>query len=122
VLIGGTGADLIGGNGADDILISGSTAFDFNLTALELIRAEWNSARTFADRVVNLSGNGTTGINGSVVLRAAGPGETVSDDATVDLLTGDAGDDWFLLNSTGSRCADRATDMTAFEGLFDLDL
>jgi hypothetical protein len=122
VLIGGRGADLIGGNGADDILVAGYTALDGNLTALSLIRTEWVSVRSYADRVANLSGAGSTGVNGAAVLTDAGAGRTVFDDNAVDSLTGDAGNDWFVFNSLGGVYVDQATDLTAFEGLFDLDL
>lgn len=120
VLIGGRGADLIGGNGADDLLIAGATAFDANLTALNLIRAEWTSGRSFADRVANLSGTGTSGVNGPVVLRTVVADPTVFDDDAVDRLTGGDGTDWFVFHGTGAF-ADQVVDMSEFEGLFDLD-
>ncbi len=119
ILIGGAGADLLGGNGADDILVAGFTSFDANLAALVLIRAEWGSDRSFADRVANLSGAGSTGVNGPAVLRAEGSNRTVFDDAAVDRLAGDEGTDWFLFNSAGDP--DQVTDLTPFEGLFDSD-
>jgi Ca2+-binding RTX toxin-like protein len=122
VLIGGAGADLIGGNGADDVLIASATAFDGNLAALSLIRTEWTSTRSFAERVANLAGTGTTGANGLAALRDEGPNPTVTDDAAVDRLTGDAGNDWFVFNSVGGLFVDQVTDMSAFEGLFDIDL
>jgi len=101
VLIGGRGADLIGVNGADDILIAGYTTFDGNLAALSLIWAEWTSSRSFADRVANLSGTATTGVNGPAVLRATGSDRTAFDDQAVDQLTGDGGNDWFIFNIVG---------------------
>ncbi|QDU21299.1 PKD domain-containing protein [Urbifossiella limnaea] len=122
ILIGGRGSDLIGGQGADDILIAGYTAFDGNLAALDLVRAEWSSARCFSDRVANLSGTGTTGVNGEAVLRATGPTATVFDDAACDLLAGGGGSDWFIFNSVGGPHVDLVADMSAFEGLFDTDL
>jgi hypothetical protein len=122
VLIGGRGADLIGGNGADDLLVAGNTLFDANVVALALVRAEWSSERSFADRVANLSGTSGTGLNGPVVLTTTGEGKTVFDDNAVDRLTGDAGNDWFVFNSLGGVYVDRATDLSAFEGLFDVDV
>ena len=56
------------------------------------------------------------------MLTAVGSAPTVHDDNAVDALTGDAGNDWFVFNSTGGAAPDRATDMTAFEGLFDADM
>ena len=122
VLIGGAGRDTLGGGGGDDILIGGSTAFDANGEALRLVQAEWASGRPFADRVANLSGAGASGANGPALLTTAGPARTVFDDSAIDELAGDAGDDWFLFNFLGGVSVDRATDMTAFEGLFDRDL
>jgi uncharacterized delta-60 repeat protein len=120
VLIGGRGADLIGGNGADDLMIAGYTTFDANLTALNLIRAEWTSGRSFADRVANLSGTGTSGVNAAAVLRTEGDAPTVFDDDAADRLTGGDGADWFVFHGTGVF-ADQVVDLSEFEGLFDLD-
>ncbi len=122
VLIGGAGRDTLGGGGADDIVIGGSTAFDANVEALRLIGREWVANRPFADRVANLSGTGSTGVNGPALLTTVGPARTVFDDIAVDELAGDAGDDWFLFNFLGGVAVDKATDLTAFEGLFDRDL
>ncbi len=125
ILIGGAGADVIGGSGADDVLIAGSTVFDTNVVALGRIGAEWWSERSFADRVANLAGTapvGATRLNGSVKLTSNGPNRTVFDDAAVDTLSGDGGNDWFLLNSVDGLYVDLVTDMTLFEGLFDTDL
>jgi hypothetical protein len=58
--------------------------------------AEWGSARTFAQRMANLSGTGTgTGDNGTVFLTTGNRG-TVSDDDAADSLSGGTGSDWFF--------------------------
>jgi VCBS repeat-containing protein len=121
VLVGGRGADLIGGNGADDLLVAGYTRFDANVAALSLVRAEWVSERSLVDRVANLSGTGTGGANGAAVLTTLEGERTTYDDDSEDRLTGDAGNDWFVFNSMGGVYVDRVTDLSAFEGLFDLD-
>ena len=67
------------GNSGDDILIAGTTAFDHNQAALAAIMAEWTSARSYADRVANLSGTGSgPRDNGSVFLMASGPARRFS--------------------------------------------
>ena len=97
VLIGGRGADRMNGNDGDDILIAGTTSFDGSDKQLSLIRAEWTSLRTYANRVKNLRGkpNPTyaSRLNGEVFLKK---GTTVLDDDAVDVLTGDGGFDWYL--------------------------
>jgi Ca2+-binding RTX toxin-like protein len=121
VLLGGAARDiLIGGLGAD--LIAGNTKFDSNFAALAILQLEWVSDRPFSERVANLSGTGQTGVNGQVVLTAAGPDRTVYDDDSVDSLTGGSGSDRFIFNNIGGVAVDVATDMTAFEGMFDIDL
>ena len=122
ILIGGDGADRIQGSSSDDLLIAGSTAFDLNLGALNLIGAEWFSDRSFTERVGNLSGTGTTRVNGPVFLAVSGPNATVFDDHSVDTLSGDAGTDWFLFNRAGNGTLDQALDINTFEASFAEDL
>jgi Ca2+-binding RTX toxin-like protein len=78
ILIGGMDADVLRGN-RQDILISGTTAYDANDQALTAILAEWGSAGAFATRVANISGlgtdprlNGTFFLNRSTVLLTDG--------------------------------------------------
>ena len=118
ILLGGAGADLLGGNGEDDILVAGTTHFDSSLAALVLIQSEWTSSRSFADRVTNLTGETTTGVNGAALLNE----DTVSDDNVVDRLTGNTGSDWFVFDSSNGTNADVVTDWSAFDGLFDADM
>jgi Ca2+-binding RTX toxin-like protein len=96
ILIGGSGADRIIANGGEDILIGGRTAYDSdwssgqpaNDAALLALLNKWNSAGEFADRVAALSSENEP-------YRLV-PGETLSDDEDVDLLTGSADEDWIL--------------------------
>jgi len=120
LLIGGIGRDRMVGNSDDDILIAGSTDHDANDAALCAILAEWTSARSYAVRVQNLrDGTGSVDrLNGNAFLTDA----TVHDDGVQDVLTGSAGQDWFLFNADGDNDAakDKATDLHASE--FDSDI
>jgi hypothetical protein len=99
LLIGGSGAAHLVGNSGDDILIAGTTAFDHNEAALAAIMAEWTSARSYADRVANLSGTGSgPRNNGNYFLIGAGPTATVFDNGAIDVLHGGSGMDWFFAN------------------------
>jgi len=94
VLIGGSGRDLLMGGGGSDILIGGSTSSDHSQSALLAIQQEWNSSRSFADRVTNLrTGSGP-------ILPAMGialqPGQQGFSDAAADLLFGGSDLNWLL--------------------------
>src|SRR5262249_43507009 len=102
-LIGGAGADHLGGNSGGDLLIAGATAFDSDLAALDAIMAEGGSSRSYAGRVANLSGTGHgPRANSDVFLLASGPNATVFDDGAVDQLQGASGRDWYFANLSGS--------------------
>jgi Ca2+-binding RTX toxin-like protein len=100
ILIGGLGADRLQGQAHDDILIAGTTNHDGNADALAALLAEWTSNRAFAVRVANLrSGSG----------KAAGfslNATTVHDDGAADVLTGNAGQNWFFA-SLGDKVTDK---------------
>ena len=100
-MIGGTGADRIVGNEADDILIAGNTSFDANSAALSAILAEWTSNNGYSTRVNNLRKGG--GANGAFTLDST----TVVDDGTSDTLWGQGDQDWFLIGSR-DKIKDRA--------------
>ena len=128
LLIGGVGADRIIGNADDDILIAGSTAFDFDANrrlkatherSLLDIMQEWTSSRDYAVRVANLTnGSGSTdGENGSTFLKTGGADATVFDDDDKDVLTGSSGSDWFFFDLED----DRATDLKDEVFANDLD-
>jgi hypothetical protein len=110
VLFGGGGKDALFGGAADDLLLGGLTAFDSDTRALDLIAAEWASARPYPTRVANLEGSGTGDrANGNVFLV---PSSTVLDDGAVDKLLGESGRDWFFRKRTSAADAllDRKTD------------
>ena len=119
ILIGGQGADTLTGSAGDDLLVAGFTSYDAVDAALLSLLAEWTSSRSYADRVANLSGTGTgLRLNGNNFLIAQGASRTVFDDGAVDDLTGNAGQDWFLLNLDGDgdpTKRDRVNDKKASE-------
>src|SRR4051794_23153027 len=91
---------------------------------------EWTSARSYADRVRNLRGDATgttfgSRADGSYYLAVDGTygrATTVFDDGVIDILTGSAGQDWFLFNADGdARKKDKVTDLSAAEFAVDLD-
>src|SRR5262249_43655603 len=93
LLIGGLGSDRLHGGGGDDILIGGTTSFDDNLSALSAIMAEWGRTDlAYQNRINHLNGTVPGGLNGAIDLNSA----TVLDDAAIDQLWGDSGQDWFL--------------------------
>ncbi|MCA9190975.1 MAG: hypothetical protein KDB03_04420 [Planctomycetales bacterium] len=106
-LVGGNGADRIVGNADDDILISG--ILDFGETPIEtavsFVMQEWTSARSYGQRLLNLTdGSGTNDReNDNYFLKWM---ETVKDDQDKDTLTGSAGSDWFFANIDDDRITD----------------
>jgi hypothetical protein len=93
LIIGGLGADALDGQGEDDLLIAGNTAYDAlgNEGNLLALLAEWNRTdETYEQRVDHLRNGG--GLNGAIVLNST----TVFDDGAIDTLTGGTGRDWFF--------------------------
>jgi hypothetical protein len=92
LLIGGLGSDRLRGNGA--ILINGTTEYDDDLAALELILQTWSDPNlSHAARVALIeSGLGSD----SVRLSTKDASRTVFDDAEADRLVGKAGQNWFF--------------------------
>jgi Ca2+-binding RTX toxin-like protein len=116
LLIGGRGRDQLAGGGGDDLLIAGFTAFDAHQAALEAIRAEWTSPRSYEARVAKLRGVGSgPRLNGNNVLRSDGPDRTLFDDGDEDKMTGDSGRDWFFANLVGDGDKDKVTDRLSWE-------
>lgn len=85
LMVGGAGSDTLLGNG-DDILVPGTTSYDTNQSALNAVAREWNSPHTYAQRVLNLSGQFTRKsarrLNGDIFLTNT----TVFDDGEADTL------------------------------------
>ena len=93
-MIGGLGADTLGGETGDDILIGGTSSLSSNVAALNAVMAEWTSANSYATRVANLRNGG--GANGSTKLNSM----TIQNDSSAaDRLTGASELDWFFQSS-----------------------
>jgi len=104
VLIGGTGRDrLFAGFVGNSILIGGSTVFDNDASALDLIMSEWTSGRSFNTRVRNLRwGSGPVLGGTGVKLDSRGFDRTVFDDGVRDSLHGGLfSRDWFFADVSG---------------------
>jgi hypothetical protein len=104
LIIGGDGADILIGSADDDIIIGGYT--NRSADQLAVILATWTGSGNFASRVSNLR---ASSLNQS----------TVFDDDDIDLLSGNAGSDWFFANlmsdnQSGDR-RDLILDRTAAE-------
>lgn len=106
VLIGGGGGDQIRGESDDDILIGGATIFDNSNAALLSILAEWNSSRSYDQRVKNLRGTGSESrLNGTSFLTNS----TVTNDTAADVLYGAGGQDWFWATTGQDQVTDKAS-------------
>jgi hypothetical protein len=119
------------GNANDDVLVAGYTSYDNDPVTLKAILAEWTRTEVgheVAVRVNNLkdpAGAGTDRLNGGYFLNyestRADDVVTVWDDGNLDILTGNAGTDWFLFNKdTGVR--DWVTDLNSVESQYAADL
>jgi len=136
ILIGGDGQDSLVGQTDDDILVAGFSNYDDNLSALNSILAEWTSARSYGLRSANIIGHNitigsttytfsATRSNGNIFLTpydSSTPSApaTVFDDADVDVLTGNSGQDLFLFNAD-NPVPDTITDLSSSEFAADLD-
>ncbi|MCY2994346.1 MAG: hypothetical protein NTY19_41710 [Planctomycetota bacterium] len=111
LLFGGPGVDTLHGGGEEDLLVSGGFSYTgpLNRPALDALRLAWRSQQSYADRVTELS----TGIGPSHQYQLnAG---TYSSDAAVDILFGDAGQDWFVVDDPAE-----VMDWVALETITDL--
>jgi Ca2+-binding RTX toxin-like protein len=108
LIIGGAGADTVIGGSGDDLLIAGYTSYDLNAAALQAILTEWQRTdESYAARVANLrSGVGAGSYR--LVLNTPAAAGTVFDDGAADVLTGNAGMDWFWANLPQDTITDRA--------------
>ena len=100
LLIGGTGADRIVGNADDDVLIAGVTAYDDNHQALGSIMHDW--VRLDLDNAARIALLRDSNQRDGMYLGAA----TVGDDDSQDILTGNAGQDWFFFNNNQDNVTD----------------
>lgn len=94
VLFSHYGAVTLHGGAGEDLLISDRYAFNDVPQAVQKIANEWRSSRPYAERVSNILGITSPGVNGSDVL---GVNVTVAEDGYQDELIGGLGEiDWFL--------------------------
>lgn len=93
-LIGHRGADFLDGGAGRDLLVAGAFAFSNLPASILAIQAEWNSARSFEDKIANILGVGSgPRANGNVFLI---PGSTATTDHAVDQVMGGDDEDWFV--------------------------
>jgi hypothetical protein len=99
LLITGPGGSTLQGGGGGDILIGGTTLYDYNNAALAAILAEWRSADSYNTRFSRLEGQQSGGLNGAYDLTWGG---TVLDNGASDTLTGSTtGLDWCFAQLSG---------------------
>src|SRR5262249_35812476 len=84
------GRGTVNGGSGNDILIGGTTRFDTNYAALDSLLAEWQSTKSYAQRISDLKHGG--GLNGTNTLAA---GTTVQGGGA-DTLKGKGPSDWFF--------------------------
>jgi hypothetical protein len=121
ILIGGSGSDKLFGSTSQDLLIAGTTSFDQNEAALNALQLEWNAHRSYAARVANLRGTGTSARNnGNFFLVASGPNETVFGSDKGNSLTSGTGQDWFFAKVTGGSPLDTIVQHTPSEDVDNL--
>ena len=113
LLIGGRGQDRIYGQAGEDILIAGTTDYDNNLAAVDVIMSEWTRAIAYATRVVNV-------VNGNGLLMGTGVRldrtNTLDDDGDYDILEGNGDRDLFFYNYSGAGMKDKVNDLTSSGG------
>ena len=88
------GADTLDGGGGEDLIVSDHFLFTDQHSAIQSIHEEWKSARPYSERITNIMGITSTGVNGQWKLQ---PGVTIVDDGAEDTLIGGLGAlDWFF--------------------------
>jgi ELWxxDGT repeat protein len=106
IIVGGNGSDELTGGAGDDILIGGVTDYDDFVTnhpAINNLHSEWKRFDlAYGQRIAHLLSG--TGLANGFALSTA----TVHDDGVRDLLSGAAGQDWFLRGS--GDIVDRSSD------------
>jgi Ca2+-binding RTX toxin-like protein len=88
ILMGGLGLDTLNGGKNEDVLIGGLYLYSGDLDAAFAALALWTGTDSYSQRITNLSTGGTDGVY-------AFSATTVLNDATVDYLYGNQGQDWF---------------------------
>ncbi len=106
VLIGGSQTDLIFGGAGDDLLIAGDVIFDDQEAGMVAIWNEWRLGSGYLTRSLHLMGMVGGGLNGNYNLK---PGSTINEDATVDLVLGEEGNDLFADIGTNDLATDIAS-------------
>ena len=101
VVTGGTDSDVVEGNDGEDVLIAGRISL--SVVNMASILAEWNSARTYQQRVDNIHDGPEQTENRLNTAFLIGPNrpptpQTAFDDDRRDLLTGGSGNDFFFAN------------------------
>lgn len=101
LLIGGSGQDWLEGGSGDDLLIAGTSLLLVNENSpggihwhvIQAVMNEWTSSRSYLIRILRLRSG--VGPGGFIRLNS----NSIHDDASIDKLYGEAGDDWFWLGS-----------------------
>lgn len=96
VMIGGAGSDRLVGGPGDDLMIGASTSFDLDQVSLNKIVQIWTGPGSTADHVADIQ-------DGDTALISTGKSPTVIDDGVRDFLTGAAGVNWFITDSSLDR-------------------
>jgi hypothetical protein len=90
ILMAGSGTATVNGGSGNDILIGGTTSFDSSYSALDSLLAEWQSNKTYSQRISDLKhGGGLNGTN-TLVLNTTVLG------GGADTLVGKGPNDWFF--------------------------
>lgn len=108
VLIGGSGGDVVLGGSDQDLLLSDGFDNEFNPLALQSLLVEWVQATSYQTRIDHIRGTTPGGLNGAFVLSPL----TIAVDGSLDYLTGNGGQDWFLSSLTQDLVTDKAGDET----------
>jgi len=95
ILIGGTGGDLLIGGSDGDVLIAGTTDYDSAPGVLTALLAEWASSNSYSVRVGHLQ-SVPGGANAFWYLNSV---TVQTSDGVRDYLTGNQGQDWFLVGA-----------------------
>jgi Ca2+-binding RTX toxin-like protein len=94
ILIGGFGNDQLTGGSGEDLLLGARYLLEDDSVALNALRAEWSSSRSYNNRVGHLLGTLSGGANIGFTLTSG----TVKEDNAQDSLIGGSGRDWYFGN------------------------